>query len=178
MAKITFSKLGLRPRKEITTVPLNDDLILEIREYLPISEKIDFVSFIVDKAIDETTGCFSPVRLEVYFGIALTKWYANISFTEKQMQDITKTYDLLEENKIIDLISQAIPDDESDFIRDLVNDTVEDITRYNNSFAGMLHNMTNEAGSLGTSIEDILAKIRNREGMEVLSEIKNVVGKD
>lgn len=178
MAKITFSKLGLKAQKNTKTVPVNDDLNLEIRQYLPITEKADFVTFIVDNAIDETTGCFSPIRLEVCFGIALAKWYANISFTEKQMQDITKIYDLLEENKIIDLINQAIPDDESDFIHDLVNDTVEDISRYNNSFAGMLHGMTDEAGNLGTSLDDILERVKNRQGLEVLSEIKNVVGKD
>lgn len=178
MTKVTFSKLGLKAQKQVKTVQINDSISLEIRQYLPISEKADFVTFVVDSAIDEATGCFSPVRLEVYFGVALAKWYANISFTEKQMQDITKTYDLLEENKIIDLINEVIPDDESDFIHDLVNDTVEDIARYNNSFAGMLRGMTDEAGNLGTSIDDILAKVKDRQGLEVLEEIKNVVGKD
>lgn len=38
--------------------------------------------------------------------------------------------------------------------------------------------MTGEATNLGDSIQDILEKIKNREGMELLGEIRDVVGTD
>ena len=33
--KMTFSKLGLKAKKEITSLKLSDDINLEIRNYLP-----------------------------------------------------------------------------------------------------------------------------------------------
>lgn len=178
MAKITFSKLGLKAKKETTSLKLTDDITLEIRDYLPIDEKSEFIQFIVNHALDQTTGCFSPVRVEVYFSIAVCKWYANIAFTDKQMADISKTYDLLEENGVIDEIMSYIPKDEIEFMRDLANDTIDDIARYNSSAAGIIEAMTANAGGLDTQITEILNKIKNGENLETLAVIKDVVGKD
>lgn len=178
MAKVTFSKLGLKAKKETTSLKLTDDVILEIRDYLPIDEKSEFIQFIVNHALDQMTGCFSPVRVEVYFSVAVCKWYANIAFTDKQMMDISKTYDLLEENGVIDQIISTIPEDEIEFMKELVNDTVNDITRYNSSAAGIIQAMTTNASGLDTQITEILDKIKNGENLETLAVIKDVVGKD
>jgi len=35
-----------------------------------------------------------------------------------------------------------------------------------------------EAGGLNEQISEALAKIKNREGLEILEEVKNVAGKD
>ena len=176
--KMTFTKLGLKAKKITTNCQLNDDITLEIRNYLPIDEKSEFIQFIVNHALDQTTGCFSPVRVEVYFSIAVCKWYANIAFTDKQMADISKTYDLLEENGVIDEIMSYIPKDEIEFMRDLANDTIDDIARYNSSAAGIIEAMTANAGGLDTQITEILNKIKNEENLETLAVIKDVVGKD
>lgn len=178
MAKVTFSKLGLKAKKGTTSLKLTDDIILEIRNYLPIDEKSEFIQFIVNHALDQMTGCFSPVRVEVYFSVAVCKWYANIAFTDKQMMDISKTYDLLEENGVIDQIISTIPEDEIEFMKELVNDTVNDITRYNSSAAGIIQAMTTNASGLDTQITEILDKIKNGENLETLAVIKDVVGKD
>lgn len=176
--KMTFAKLGLKAKKITTNCQLTDDITLEIRNYLPIDEKSEFIQFIVNHALDQTTGCFSPVRVEVYFSIAVCKWYANIAFTDKQMADISKTYDLLEENGVIDEIISYIPKDEIEFMRDLANDTIDDIARYNSSAAGIIEAMTANAGGLDTQITEILNKIKNEENLETLAVIKDVVGKD
>lgn len=176
--KMTFAKLGLKAKKITTNCQLTDDITLEIRNYLPIDEKSEFIQFIVNHALDQTTGCFSPVRVEVYFSIAVCKWYANIAFTDKQMADISKTYDLLEENGVIDEIMSYIPKDEIEFMRDLANDTIDDIARYNSSAAGIIEAMTANAGGLDTQITEILNKIKNEENLETLAVIKDVVGKD
>ena len=151
--KMTFTKLGLKAKKITTNCQLNDDITLEIRNYLPVDEKAEFIQFIVNHALDDMTGCFSPVRIEVYFSIAVCKWYANITFTEKQMTEVSKTYDLLEENGVIDQIISTIPEDEIEF-------------------------MKANAGGLDSQITEILDKIKNGENLETLAVIKDVVGKD
>lgn len=151
---------------------------LEIAQYLPIDEKIKLIEFIVNGAIDETTGTFSPIRVEVFYGIAICKWYADIKFSEKQLQDIGHTYDILESNNIIGMILSAIPKDENVFIRSLVNDTISDISRYNSSAAGIIQAMSGNAGDLEEQISTILKDIQDGKGLEQLKVIKDVVGND
>ena len=173
MAKITLNKLNLKLNKDIVELHINDDITVEVKQYLPQDDKAELIKYVIDSALDENTGCFSPIRLETYFAIALVKFYSNISFTDKQLLEIAKTYDLLESNGIINKIINAIPSGEYKFLNAAVNDTAEDIARYNNSFAGMMSIMSTDAINLDSQVTDILAKIRNKEGLEVLSAIKD-----
>lgn len=176
MAKITFSKLNLKLNKEVVNVPLTDEITLEVRKYLPQTEKADLISFVMDYSIDETTMCFSPIRLETYFSLAIAKYYGNITFTDKQIEDAAKTYDILESNGVIDKIISAIPRDEFEFIQSAVNDTAEDISRYYNSFAGMLSTVTKNTGSIDSQFTELFEKIKNKEGLEELAAIRDIVG--
>lgn len=176
--KTTFTKLGLKAKKVAASCQINDNISLEIRQYLPIDEKANLIQFIVNHALDQMTGCFSPVRVEVYFSIAVCKWYAGITFTDKQMTEVSKTYDLLEENGVIDKIISVIPENEINFMNELVNDTIDDIARYNSSAAGIIQAMSANADGLDNQVTEILDKVKNGENMETLSVIKDVVGKD
>ena len=178
MGKITFSKLGLKTKEEIATFRVDDDTTLEVRSYLPIDEKTKFLQYIVNNALDETTGCFSPIRVEVFFSLGLCQYYTNLSFSEKQLTNPSKTYDLMEENGFIDKVIALIPENEIEFMKELVKDTITDIARYNSSAAGIIQTATSNAGGLDTQITEILEKIKNGENLETLSVIKDVVGKD
>ena len=46
MAKVAFSKLGLKEKKEVKTITINN-VQIEVKQYLPINNKID----IINKAI-------------------------------------------------------------------------------------------------------------------------------
>ncbi len=174
---ITFSKLGLKSKREVKEIKIGD-VQVSVRQYLPIDEKTKLIQFIVNNALDESTGCFSPIRVEVYFSIGICKWYANIIFTDKQMKDVSKTYDLLEENSIIDLITSAIDKSEIQYMNELVNDTVKDISRYNSSAAGIIQMISSSTGDLDKQVTDVLEKIKNSEGLEQLAVIKDAVGTD
>lgn len=176
---MTFKDLELEPKVEYTEVKVGDGKILKVADYLPIVDKGNFITFIVDLSLDDTTGCFSPVRVETYFAIALCRWYAGLSFDEEDVHDnIAKTYDILETNGVIDAIRSAIPQEELCFMEDLVKDTIKDIARYNNSAAGIIQMMNQNAGGLNEQITDMLNKIKNGENLETLSVIKDVVGTD
>lgn len=171
-----FEELNLTMQENTVNCQVSEDIVIPVRTYLPMQEKADLISYVVDCALDENTGCFSPVRLNVYFAIGIMKWYAGIEFNP--LDDASKLFDLLESNGLVDRVLAIIPEEERDFIQRLVDDTVDDIARYNSSFAGVVHGMTGDANNLDKSLEEILEKVKNREGLEVLSEIKNVVGTD
>lgn len=157
-------------------ITITENLVLRVNHYLPIEKKIEFIKYIVESALDESTGCFSPVRTNTYFNIGLLKWYCDISFDE--IDNIAEIYDILEQSGIINIILKTVPQEEIQFIQNLIDDTIQDIEKYNISAAGIIHSMSNNAEELDGSLKNILEQIRNREGLEVLDEIKNVVGTD
>lgn len=176
MVETTFKELGLELKVEYSELKINDAISLQVRSYLPIEDKGNMITYIVNSAIDDSTGCFSPIRVEVYFALAVCKWYAGLVFED--LSNPGMIYDILDTNGIIQEIMKRIPTDELDFIQDLVKDTISDIARYNSSAAGIIQMMNQNAGDLNTQITDILEKIKNGENLETLSVIKDVVGKD
>ena len=159
-----------------TTYQIDDDNKLIVKTYLPMEEKAQFIQQVVDAAMDAKTGCFSPVRLNTYYGLAIMEFYCGIEFEDDT--DLVAAYDYLEVSGILDGVLAAIPEDERNFLQEMVDDTVADISSYNMSFAGIMQSMTGEASNLGDSLDEILTKIKNREGLELLAEIKNIEGKN
>lgn len=178
MKEIAFNTLGIQPNIEVNRIDFNDKMTIEVCSYLPISEKTKLLQFVVNGALDETTGTFSPLRTEVYFAIAVCRWYAGITFTEEDLMNVSEVYDALDTNGIIDAIMDAIPTEEREFVSSLVEETTKDIARYNTSAAGIIQSMSSDASGLDTQINQILDKIKNGEGLEQLAVIKDVVGKD
>lgn len=176
MAKITFSKLGLKAISNfyVGSVSINN-IVIGVKGYLSQKEKAELISFVLENAID-SRGCFSPIRVETYWGIALVKWYGEISFTDKQIAEADKTYDVLETNGVIKSICDVIPDDEYNFLKDMLNDTKDDIARYNNSFAGIIAAAASSATNMDNELTEILHKIKNGEGLEQLAVVKDIVG--
>ena len=114
MAKIGFTKLSLKRKNEVKTITINNNQI-EIKQYLPVNEKLDLIARVINGAHDQNNFP-NPIKIEVIGTLEMIMAYTNISFTEKQKEDIPKLYDLLEENGVIkDIISQ-IPEDEYNFI--------------------------------------------------------------
>lgn len=176
---MNFKDLKLTPKVSFTDIKIGEDSVLKVANYLPIEDKGNLITFVVDMALDTTTGCFSPVRVETYFVLAICRWYGDMVFDDDDIQiNVALTYDTLETNGIIDAIMNAIPKDELEFIQDLVKDTVSDIAKYNSSAAGIIQMMNQNASQLDTQITNILDSIKNGENLETLSVIKDMVGKD
>lgn len=176
MEILNFKDIATKNKVESAIVDLGEGVQFEVSKYLPISHKGELITFVVNGAIDPNTGCFSPLRTEVFFTVGLVKWYTTIEFSEEELLNIGDTYDKLEVSGLVDKITDIIPEDELKFMQELVKDTTADITRYNNSFAGMMTAMSGEASSLDDQLTEILNKIKNKEGMELLSVIKEEMG--
>lgn len=175
---MNFIDMNLTPEIKSIDCKINDDITLNVKQFLPTEDKVKFIEFVVNGALDEETGCFSPIRTEVYYEIALCRFYAGIEFSEEDLEHITTVCDILETNHVIDSIERCIYLDEINYMRDLVDKTVEDIARYNSSAAGIIRSMSTDASGLGDQITEILGQIKNAEGIEQLSVIKDVVGTD
>ena len=175
---MNYSDLGLDIEYKKVEVELIGDKKLDVLTYLPIREKTETLQFIVNNVIDPKTGCASPIRTEIYFSIAVCHWYGGIDFSNEDMAKISDVYDALELNKVIQTIIDHVPYDEINFMRDLAEETIADVARYNSSAAGIVQSMVDSSGSLDRQLNDIIQKVQSKEGLDLLDMIKNEGKKD
>lgn len=174
MAKIGFTKLSLKRKNEVKTITINNNQI-EIKQYLPVNEKLDLIARVINGAHDQNNFP-NPIKIEVIGTLEMIMAYTNISFTEKQKEDIPKLYDLLEENGVIkDIISQ-IPEDEYNFIIDGINKTVDAVYTYNNSILGILESVSQDYSNLDFDIQKLQNDIANPENLKLVKEILTKLG--
>ena len=174
MAKIGFTKLSLKRKNEVKTITINNNQI-EIKQYLPVNEKLDLIARVINGAHDQNNFP-NPIKIEVIGTLEMIMAYTNISFTEKQKEDIPKLYDLLEENGVIkDIISQ-IPEEEYNFIIDGINKTVDAVYTYNNSVLGILESISQDYSNLDFDIQKLQNDIANPENLKLVKEVLTKLG--
>lgn len=137
MAKIAFSKFGLKSNAEIKTIEWNG-INIEVIQYLPIQEKLGLIGRVVSQAHEQDGNYSNPVKIQVYTALEILYSYTNISFTEKQREDTPKLYDLVYANGLLDAVIAAIPDKEYSIIVTGVHDSIEAIYKYQNSVLGIV----------------------------------------
>lgn len=174
MAKIGFTKLSLKRKNEVKTITINNNQI-EIKQYLPVNDKLDLIARVINGAHDQNNFP-NPIKIEVIGTLEMIMAYTNISFTEKQKEDIPKLYDLLEENGVIkDIISQ-IPEDEYNFIIDGINKTVDAVYTYNNSVLGILESISQDYSNLDFDIQKLQNDIANPENLKLVKDVLTKLG--
>ena len=173
MAKLAFSKLGLKNNNQVVNINYNEQII-EIKQYISVNDKLKLISDIINNTVDEHSFC-NPVKVKVYLLIGIVENYTNISFTEKQKEDIVKLYDLIQSNGLFNEILTAIPDEE---LNDLLNstwDSVDAIYTYRNSIMGILDNVSADYDNVNVDVNKTIEQIKNLDH-SFLSEVMNKLG--
>jgi hypothetical protein len=135
MAKVSFTNLKLKINSEVKEIKYND-VAIEIKQYLPIEEKIDLIQIALQNA--EENGIYNDIRLDMYFHLYLVYLYTNLNFTDKQKEDEYKLFDILESNGLIDAVIGAIPESEYDRLLRYIEVFKHDILTYKNTAGAVL----------------------------------------
>ena len=174
MAKVTFSKLGLSKNTEVKEVEWNDQKI-EVKQYLPIEEKINLVGKVLNESVDDN-GYYNPIRLNIYTNMEIIMAYTNISFTEKQKEDILKLYDLFYGCELVDKIFKTIPEDEISDITDWTYEAIDNVYDYRNSAAGIMEAISRDYSDLELDADKIKGDIANPENLTLLKDVLTKLG--
>ena len=174
MAKPTFAKMGLKAKNDIKTIMIGEQEV-EIKQYLPVQKKLELISNVANYSADANNFA-NPVKVAVMFDLEVVFAYTNITFTEKQKEDLVKLYDLLKENGIFDLIIDAIPEEEYDSLWADTWSCISEIYRYQNSILGLLDTIKTDYSETGEGIEELWSKLANKEGVEFLQEVMTKLG--
>ena len=170
MAKISFNKLGLKKQSEMENFSYGDQII-EIKQYLPIEEKLELLTRVINKAIEQSPNFSNLLQVTVFFSLELVYAYTNIQFTEKQKEDFCKTFNLMNENKLISEILKHIPDSEISFLQEGLDSTLSALYAYRNSARGILESLSTDYNNLNLDIESLQEKIKDPESLQLLKDI-------
>lgn len=174
MAKIPFSKLGLKVNNEVTILTRGDQEI-EVRQYLPMTEKLDVISDIVNQSVDNN-GFYNPVKVKIFMVIEVISAYTNLSFTAKQKEDPLKLYDLLISTGLFNDVVQLISPEDWKEIQDSTWSTISNIYQYRNSVLGILESISTDYSNLSLEASDIQQRLVEGNGIEFLQEVISKLG--
>lgn len=174
MAKLPFSKLSLKRKDEIKTIKIND-FDVEVKQYLPVNDKLDLIARVLNGAHDQNNFP-NPIKIEVIGTIEIIMAYTNITFTDKQKEDIAKLYDLLDSNDIVNQIIAAIPEEEYGFIINGIDETIDAVYTYQSSVLGILESISQDYSNLNLDATEIQEKLSKKEGLELVNDILTKMG--
>lgn len=171
-----FEELGLTPVKCENKEIFINGVSVKVKSFLSIQEKIDVISWIIQNAQNQNTGIVSSVKVSVYLALALVKWYTDIELPEGI--DDRVIYDLLNTNKVFDTIVNNIDNTDYNNLINLLQQTIDEGTKYNFSALGILNNMTSSSAGLAEQAQKIINEVKAGKDLELLSEIKNITGQN
>lgn len=169
MSKVAFSKLSLSKNTSVKEVEWKDQKI-EVKQYLPVGDKLDLISRIVNYSADDHVF-YNPCKVEIFELIEIILAYTNLNLTDKQQEDILKLYDLFIGSGFADVIKDAIPEEEINYLDDGIWATIKEIYRYRDSFMGVMEQTQSSYKDLDQEVTDIESKISNPENLTLLKDV-------
>lgn len=172
MAKIAFSKLNAKTNSEIKSVGINNQVI-EIKQYLPFEEKVRIIENIINVVVANNQHYYNPAQVEIFKVYYIIEHYTNLTFTEKQKQDLAKIYDALVSTDCYKQIVQFIPEEELDTLEELLHASLRNVYAYFNSVYHVIESMGNNYGALNMDVQDIINNLQNNAGL--VNDIKDMI---
>lgn len=174
MAKISFTKLGLKISQEIKILEFNEQGI-EIKQYLPINEKLELMSNVINNAADGNNFA-NPVKTKMFMMLEIMYHYTNINFTDKQKEDPAKLYDTLLSSGLMVKILDLIPADEYKAIKSGVEESTSAVYAYQNSILGILDTVAQDYSNLDLDASEIQQKIADPKNIALLKDVLTKLG--
>ena len=174
MAKVSFTKLGLKKNEEVGILHINEQDI-EVKQYLPINEKLELISSVINSAADENNFS-NPIKENVFLTLEILYHYTNINFTDKQKEDPVKLYDLVVSSGLVNKVTDLIPEEELDEVINGVAQSVKAIYTYRNSALGILESISQDYSALNLDATEIQQKLADPDNMALLKQVLTKLG--
>ena len=174
MAKIAFTKLSLSKNTSVKEVEWKDQKI-EVKQYLPVEEKLNLISRVISMSIDDHSFC-NPCKIEIFELIDIILTYTNINVTDKQSEDIMKLYDLFISSGFADKIKENIPEEELGYIDNNIWSTIHEIYSYRNSAMGVMAQIVEDYKDVDLDARKITEQLSNAENLSIVKDVVTKLG--
>lgn len=180
MAKVPFSKLQINTDIKSDAYSClgkqGEDIVFEVKTYLPFGDKLELVSRIVNQSIDDN-GYFNPMRVELFTALELVYTYSNLSFTDKMKEDGFKLYDTLRLSGILGQVLDTLHDSgELEEVNRYVSEVIKNIYSYKNSAAGIMEMISQDYGELDLNATEIQKKLADPNNLALLKDVITKLG--
>ena len=172
--KPTFAKLKLARNNSVKVVTFNN-IEIEVKQYLPINEKLQLISNVINAAADENNFS-NPIKEDLFGTLEIIYAYTNLGFTEKQKEDPIKLYDDMISSGFADAIIKEIPSEEYNTIVNGINECTKAIYTYRNSLLGILEATVADYGNLELDANDLQSKMADPNNMKLLKDVLTKLG--
>lgn len=176
MAKIAYSKLKLKTDDTIKTISVMPEVDIEVKQYLPVQDKLGLIGRVVEFAHEQDNNSSNPVKAEVYRDLEVVFTYTNITFTDKQKEDLPKLYDQFASSGVLEAIIKAIPEKEYASICCGVWNSIDAIYKYQNSVLGILDTIKTDYSDMNFDIEGLQEKLNGLGNLDMLKAITDQLG--
>ena len=170
MAKVPFTKLNCKINENTIPVQIGEETIA-IKQYLPVQEKLGLIGNVIMAAHEQDQNYSNPVKCDIYAELEIVFAYTNISFTDKQKEDLPKLYDILKSSGLIDNVLDNIPEKEINMIFSGVWRSIESVYQYQNSVLGVLDIIKTDYNSMKLDIDSLNQAITDPETLEFVKSI-------
>ena len=174
MAKVSLTKLGLKVNQDVKNIEFNEQII-EVKQYLPINEKLELISSVINSAADENNFS-NPIKENLFLTLEILYHYTNINFTDKQKEDPVKLYDLVVSSGLVNKVTDLIPEEELDEVINGVAQSVKAIYTYRNSVLGILESISKDYSNLDLDATEIQQKLADPDSMALLKQVLTKLG--
>lgn len=175
MAKVPFTKLKCKINDSVSHIEFNGEII-EVKQYLSVQEKLKLIGDVVMQAHEQDENYSNPVKADVFTDLEIVFAYTNISFTDKQKEDLPKLYDTLKSSGLLKLIIDAIPGEEYCSIWAGIENSIEAIYKYQNSVLGVLDTIKEDYANMDLNVNEITSKLDNPETFGMVKDIVKYFG--
>ena len=176
MAKVPFTKFKCKINDSVKQVKFNDEITIEVKQYLPIQDKLKLIGDVVMKAHEQDANYSNPVKADVFTDLEVIFAYSNIAFTDKQKEDLPKLYDMLKSSGMLDIVINNIPDEEYLNIVEGVAESIEAIYKYQNSVLGILDTIKTDYDNIDDKITEITDKFSDKNTLNLVKDILTKIG--
>ena len=174
MAKVPFTRLGLSKNVEVKNLSWKDQII-EVKQYLPVNDKLIFISNVINNSADENRF-MNPVKVDVCLALEILFNYTNINFTDKQKEDYAKLYDLVYSSGLMEAVIEVIPETEYADLCSGVWRSISEVYAYKNSIHGILASVNEDYSNLKLDAKEIHGELADPENMKLLKDVLAKLG--
>lgn len=176
MTKPTFAKLGLTKNIEVKTFTYNNQEI-EVKQYLPIQDRLELIGNVVNQVLATDSNKFPNwLKLYMFLDLEIVFKYTNLTFTDKQKEDLPKLYDLLAGAGIFDTLHSVMPKNEYINLTMECEEALKGIHEYKNSAYGILETISQDYSNLNLDIDALTSKLANAENLDVVKDVVTKLG--
>lgn len=172
MAKIPFTKFKCKLNIEEKNIKIGEEEI-SIKQYLPIQEKLDLIGRVIMLSHEQEVNYSNPVKAKTIFELEIVFNYTNISFTDKQKEDMPKLYDLLASSGIIANILSNIPTEELGMLETGLQNTLTSVYAYQNSVLGVLDTIKTDYSNTEFDLKEMQDVLSSQD----LTVVKDIITK-